>query len=57
MCTNYFFRFANFEDELSQRINTAKTGSSLNEYVTALFDASLSWDDVKWLKRYPCDYW
>ncbi|XP_029671928.1 peroxisomal (S)-2-hydroxy-acid oxidase GLO5 isoform X2 [Formica exsecta] len=44
-------RFANFEDELSQRINTAKTGSSLNEYVTALFDASLSWDDVKWLKR------
>lgn len=57
MCTNYFFRFANFENELSQRINTAKTGSGLNEYVTALFDASLSWDDVKWLKRYPCDYW
>ncbi|KAL6448737.1 hypothetical protein ACFW04_000510 [Cataglyphis niger] len=44
-------RFANFEGELSQQINTAKTGSGLNEYVTALFDASLSWDDVKWLKR------
>ncbi|CAL1684387.1 unnamed protein product [Lasius platythorax] len=44
-------RFANFEGDLSQRINTAKTGSGLNEYVNALFDASLSWDDVKWLKR------
>ncbi|XP_024888011.1 hydroxyacid oxidase 1 [Temnothorax curvispinosus] len=44
-------RFANFEDDLSRRINTAKTGSGLNEYVNALFDASISWDDVKWLKR------
>ncbi|XP_011696026.1 PREDICTED: LOW QUALITY PROTEIN: hydroxyacid oxidase 1-like [Wasmannia auropunctata] len=44
-------RFANFQGDLSQRINYAKTGSSLNEYVSALFDASLSWDDVKWLKR------
>ncbi|XP_019887757.1 peroxisomal (S)-2-hydroxy-acid oxidase GLO1 isoform X1 [Ooceraea biroi] len=44
-------RFANFEGDLSQRINVAKSGSGLNEYVTALFDASLSWDDVKWLKR------
>lgn len=46
------FRFANFQDDLSKRINTAKTGSGLNEYVSELFDASLSWDDVKWLKRY-----
>lgn len=44
-------RFANFEGDLSQRINSTKTGSGLNEYVAALFDASLSWDDVKWLKR------
>ncbi|XP_011867160.1 PREDICTED: hydroxyacid oxidase 1 [Vollenhovia emeryi] len=44
-------RFANFQGDLSKRINSAKAGSSLNEYVTALFDASLSWDDVKWLKR------
>ncbi|KAL6258061.1 hypothetical protein P5V15_009978 [Pogonomyrmex californicus] len=44
-------RFANFQGDLSQRINSAKTGSGLNEYVTALFDASLTWDDVKWLKR------
>lgn len=44
-------RFANFEGELSQRINSAKIGSGLNEYVTSLFDATLSWDDVKWLKR------
>lgn len=46
------FSFANFQGDLAKRINSAKTGSGLNEYVTALFDASLSWDDVKWLKRY-----
>ncbi|XP_012220264.1 uncharacterized protein Hao [Linepithema humile] len=44
-------RFANFEGDLAQRINSAKTGSGLNEYVTALFDASICWDDVKWLKK------
>lgn len=44
-------RFANFQGDLSKRINSTKTGSGLNEYVTALFDTSLSWDDVKWLKR------
>ncbi|XP_020284088.1 peroxisomal (S)-2-hydroxy-acid oxidase GLO1 isoform X2 [Pseudomyrmex gracilis] len=44
-------RFANFEGDLSRRINSAKTGSGLHEYVTAMFDASLTWDDVKWLKR------
>ncbi|XP_012528234.1 hydroxyacid oxidase 1 [Monomorium pharaonis] len=43
-------RFANFQGDLSKRVNTAKTGSGLNEYVTALFDPSLSWDDVKWLR-------
>lgn len=47
-----YFRFANFEGDLSRRINSAKTGSGLHEYVTAMFDASLTWDDVKWLKRY-----
>lgn len=47
-----FFRFANFEGELSQRINSAKNDSGLSEYVNSLFDATLSWDDVKWLKRY-----
>jgi len=46
------FRFANFQGDLSKRINSAQTGSGLNEYVTALFDASVSWDDIKWLKRY-----
>ncbi|GAB1868969.1 Hydroxyacid oxidase 1 [Camponotus japonicus] len=44
-------RFANFEGELSQRINSAKIDSGLSEYVNSLFDATLSWDDVKWLKR------
>lgn len=48
----FCFRFANFEGDLSQRINFAKSGSGLNEYVTELFDSSLTWKDVKWLKRY-----
>lgn len=43
-------RFANFEGNLAQRINSAKTGSGLNEYVTDLFDASVGWEDVKALK-------
>jgi (S)-2-hydroxy-acid oxidase len=46
-----YFRFANFEDYASQGLNLTKTGSGLTEYIAALFDASLSWDDVKWLKR------
>ncbi|KAL0131256.1 hypothetical protein PUN28_002670 [Cardiocondyla obscurior] len=44
-------RFANFQGDLSQRINTSRTGSDLNEYVTSLFDPTLSWDDVEWLKK------
>ncbi|KAG7202562.1 hypothetical protein KM043_009758 [Ampulex compressa] len=43
-------RFANFKDDLSKNIYDSKNGSGLNEYVMALFDASLSWDDIKWLK-------
>ncbi|XP_076234394.1 hydroxyacid oxidase [Calliopsis andreniformis] len=43
-------RLGNFDGEMSNKINSAKTGSGLNEYVTSLFDASLSWEHVKWLK-------
>ncbi|CAL7949813.1 unnamed protein product [Xylocopa violacea] len=43
-------RLGNFEGEMSVKINTAKSGSGLSEYVMNLFDASLSWDDIKWLK-------
>nr|XP_031825621.1 peroxisomal (S)-2-hydroxy-acid oxidase GLO5 [Nomia melanderi] len=43
-------RLGNFEGELSNKVNSADKESGLNEYVKSLFDASLSWDDVKWLK-------
>ncbi|XP_043525277.1 peroxisomal (S)-2-hydroxy-acid oxidase GLO5 [Frieseomelitta varia] len=43
-------RLRNFEGELSSKINNAESGSGLNEYVTNLFDASLTWNDIKWLK-------
>ncbi|KOC59761.1 Hydroxyacid oxidase 1 [Habropoda laboriosa] len=43
-------RLGNFQGELSSKINNANSGSGLSEYVTNLFDASLSWEDIKWLK-------
>lgn len=44
------YRFANVDGHLSTKINTASEGSGLNEYVQNLFDKSLTWDDIKWLK-------
>ncbi|KAK2583749.1 hypothetical protein KPH14_009662 [Odynerus spinipes] len=43
-------RLANFEGDLSSRVTIARMGSGLNEYVSDLFDASLSWKDIAWLK-------
>lgn len=45
---------ANFQDDhvKSSLVNTSGGGSGINEYVQALFDASLTWDDIAWLKRY-----
>lgn len=45
-------KLANFNGNLSTKINNAKAGSGLNEYVTNLFDDSLSWQDIDWLIRY-----
>lgn len=45
------YRLANFEGHLSDGMNTDEEGSGLNEYVMNQFDASLSWDDIKWLQR------
>ncbi|XP_014217219.1 peroxisomal (S)-2-hydroxy-acid oxidase GLO5 [Copidosoma floridanum] len=44
-------RLANFDGLLANKINLSKEGSGLNEYVQDLFDDSLSWKDVDWLKR------
>lgn len=40
-------RFANFSGKESQITN--KGGSGINSYVHALFDETLTWEDVKWL--------
>jgi hypothetical protein len=41
---------ANFEGIKATGVK-AESGSGINEYVKQLFDQSLSWDDVIWLKR------
>ncbi|XP_015113733.1 hydroxyacid oxidase 1 [Diachasma alloeum] len=43
-------KLANFEGRLSRKINESSGGSGLNEYVTNLFDDSLEWRDLHWLK-------
>lgn len=43
-------RLANFVGHLSTKIQNTDSGSGLNNYVENLFDRSLTWEDVKWLK-------
>ncbi|KAL4715271.1 hypothetical protein ACJJTC_007853 [Scirpophaga incertulas] len=43
-------RLANFEGFLSTKIHNTDEGSGLNNYVQNLFDKTLTWNDVKWLK-------
>lgn len=38
-------RLANFQDQVQ-----SAGGSGINEYVNSQFDATLTWNDVKWLK-------
>ena len=46
---------ANFSPSAGEEASTAteaksKGGSGINEYVSSLFDQSLTWADVDWLK-------
>lgn len=41
---------ANFIDEKATKINQQTDGSSLNNYVKNLFDTTLNWEDIRWLK-------
>ncbi|XP_067014362.2 uncharacterized protein Hao [Anabrus simplex] len=41
---------ANFTDSTTTHVNQTESGSGINEYVNNLFDQSISWEDVKWLK-------
>ncbi|KAJ8920886.1 hypothetical protein NQ315_015679 [Exocentrus adspersus] len=44
-------KLANFEGTKSTDINkNNEKGSGLNAYVNSLFDASVTWQDIKWLK-------
>ncbi|CAB3237378.1 unnamed protein product [Arctia plantaginis] len=43
-------RLANFDGLLSTKIQSTDSGSGLNKYVEELFDKSLTWNEVKWLK-------
>ncbi|XP_015516994.1 hydroxyacid oxidase 1 [Neodiprion lecontei] len=43
-------RLANFVGIKSDKINSADQESGLSEYSLSLFDASLSWEDVDWLR-------
>ncbi|XP_054724423.1 2-Hydroxyacid oxidase 1-like [Uloborus diversus] len=44
-------RLANFSDADFSVIGTKSGGSNLNNYVNSLFDPSLTWSDIKWLKE------
>ncbi|KAJ9591427.1 hypothetical protein L9F63_002033, partial [Diploptera punctata] len=41
---------ANFEGHKATDVNKSEAGSGINEYVKKLFDQSLTWNDVMWLK-------
>ncbi|KAL0281309.1 UNVERIFIED_CONTAM: hypothetical protein PYX00_002336 [Menopon gallinae] len=41
---------ANFRGLKATKINESQDGSSLNSYVNSLFDQSLTWEDLGWLK-------
>ena len=43
-------KMANFQGIASDKVNSSDGGSGINEYVASLFDQSLTWRDVAWLK-------
>ena len=49
-----FLRMANFEGlkrkSMSEGVSQSKEVSGLNEYASSLFDPSLTWKDIDWLR-------
>jgi len=47
---------ANFEavDFKGSGVGQSRKESGLNEYASSLFDASLTWQDVDWIKSVTC---
>ncbi|VVC95442.1 2-Hydroxyacid oxidase 1 [Leptidea sinapis] len=43
-------KLANFDGNLSTKIHSSGEGSGLNNYVNNLFDKTLTWKEVEWLK-------
>jgi (S)-2-hydroxy-acid oxidase len=48
----FYCRLANFKGITRSDVTSSGKGSGINEYVTSLFDQTLTWEDVGWLKRY-----
>ena len=46
MTTSIFVFRANRSEK-----GSGKSGSGINDYVTSLFDQTLTWQDVQWLKQ------
>lgn len=46
----FLCRLANFQGYKARKINSTTEGSGLNNYVEGLFDASLQWKDIQWLR-------
>jgi isopentenyl diphosphate isomerase/L-lactate dehydrogenase-like FMN-dependent dehydrogenase len=46
----FCFSLANFKGIKATGVKSG-SGSGISEYVKMLFDQSLTWDDVMWLKR------
>ncbi|KAK3929032.1 Hydroxyacid oxidase 1 [Frankliniella fusca] len=44
--------FVGLGEDKTNGVASAESGSALNEYVAKLFDASLSWRDIDWLKSF-----
>ena len=42
--------FSLFRANRSEK-GSGKSGSGINDYVTSLFDQSLTWKDIQWLKK------
>lgn len=46
-----YYRLANFQGAKSEITQKKEAnGSNLNNYVQSLFDASIEWKDINWLK-------
>ena len=46
-----FYSLCNFRDSSVNIVNKSKGDSAITAYIKEVMDDSLTWEDVKWLKR------